>query len=206
MGAWINKVASALQGPLPGRAAQLQMASMKRLTELSANWTIPDNPRIASVIILLFQDQAQDWRTVLIQRTQNPNDRHSGQISFPGGSWDHSDASLEAVALREAQEEVGIAPQHIEVLGRLTELYIPVSNFLVHPFVGHIQQAPVFVPQPGEVAQILTPPVRIFFDNTFKKTTNLVNIQDVPYFDVEDQIVWGATAMIMNEFITLVHQ
>lgn len=209
---WIDKVSTALSGPLPGRSAQMQMASLRRLAELGdTQWTIPDNARVASVMILLYQDPAAHWRTVLIQRTHNPHDRHSGQISFPGGSWDPTDGSLEAVALREVEEEIGVDRQHIALLGRLTELYIPVSNFLVHPFVGHIPHEPAFVPQPGEVAHILTPSVDVFYDHSYRKTTDLnlgqgMTIKDVPYFDVENRVVWGATAMIMNEFVAAVEK
>ena len=145
---------------------------------------------------------------MLIERAAHPKDRHSGQISFPGGSWEDSDGSLEAVALREAHEEIGIPPAQIQVLGRLTELYIPVSNFMVHPFVGIIHGTPTFSPQPGEVAHILTPPVHQFFSPEYQKTTDLslaenLTIRNVPYFEVDGRVVWGATAMILSELIEI---
>jgi 8-oxo-dGTP pyrophosphatase MutT (NUDIX family) len=207
---WINEVAATLSKPLPGKDAQYKMASMKRMTELADKLEVPENRRVASVMLLLYKDTATaHWRTVLIQRSHNPNDRHSGQVSFPGGSWEASDGSLEAVALREAHEEVGVSPLQVKILGRLTELYIPVSNFLVHPFVGFIHGTPQFTPQIGEVAHILTPPVSLFYEPAFQKTTDLtigtgLTISDVPYYDVEERIVWGATAMIMSEFTSAV--
>lgn len=207
---WINAVATTLSKPLPGKEAQFKMASMKRMAELADKLEVPENPRVASVMLLLYKDaDTAHWRTVLIQRSQNPHDRHSGQVSFPGGSWEASDGSLEAVALREAHEEVGVSPLQVKVLGRLTELYIPVSNFLVHPFVGFIHGTPKFTPQIGEVAHILTPSVSLFYEPAFQKTTDLtigtgLTLRDVPYYDVEERIVWGATAMIMSEFTAAV--
>ncbi len=204
---WIPKLPQILAGPLPGRPAQIEMASLKRLSELGDRWEVPPNARVAAVMLLLYQDPAAaQWRTVLIKRTQNPHDRHSGQVSFPGGSWDATDGSLEAVALREVHEEVGISPAQVRVLGRLTELYIPVSNFLVHPFVGQLAGQPAFVPQPGEVAQILTPGIEVFFEASNRKTKDItvgndMIIRDAPYFDVDGHVLWGATAMMMNEFV-----
>jgi 8-oxo-dGTP pyrophosphatase MutT (NUDIX family) len=207
---WIPNLPNILAQPLPGRPAQIEMASLKRLAELGDRWEVPDTARVAAVMLLLYQDQGtEQWRTVLIQRTPNPHDPHSGQVSFPGGSWDPTDGSTEAVALREVHEEIGIAPAQVRVLGRLTELYIPVSNFLVHPFVGQIEGQPDFVPQPGEVAHILTPDVGLFFDENIKKTKDIqvgnnMTIKDAPYFDVEGHVLWGATAMMMNEFVQAV--
>jgi len=181
------------------------MAGARRLEELGLNPAPPPNAKIACVLNLLHFNEGT-WRTVLIERTVNPRDRHSGQISFPGGRYEESDGALENVALREAEEEVGIPASSIQILGRLTDLYIPVSNFVVHPFIGLLQEEPVFVPQPGEVASILTPPIQHFTQLETRKITDLhvgngVTIKNVPYFDVEGRIVWGATAMILNEFL-----
>lgn len=112
------------------------------------------------------------------------------------------------VALRETEEEVGVPAQQVEILGQLTELYIPVSNFLVHPFVGLLHGTARFVPQAGEVEAVLTPPLAAFQQPGNRKTTDIkinqaIALKNVPYFDVEGRIVWGATAMIMNEFLEL---
>lgn len=201
----IERLRTRLAQPLPGRAAQYRMASMRRLEELGANPAPPPDARVACVLHLLHLHESE-WRTVLIERTLNPHDRHSGQVSFPGGRYEPGDGSLANVALREAQEEIGVSPDRIEVLGRLTELYIPVSNYLVHPFVGLLSGPPDFVPQPGEVAHILTPALSVFTDTAFQKRKNVtVNqgfiLKDVPYFEVEGRTVWGATAMILSEFL-----
>lgn len=195
-----------LSGPLPGREAQYKMASMRRLEELGVNPPPPD-ARVACVLNLLHWHQ-DHWRTVLIERTVNPRDRHSGQVSFPGGRYEEGDGELANVALREAHEEIGVLPAQVQMLGRLTELYIPVSNYVVHPFVGLLLEEPAFMPQPGEVEHILTPALSVFTDSRNKKNKDIsiapgILIKDVPYFEVQNRVVWGATAMIMNEFLHL---
>ncbi|MEL6862853.1 MAG: CoA pyrophosphatase, partial [Bacteroidota bacterium] len=136
-------------------------------------------------------------------------DRHSGQVSFPGGRYEPEDKSLASGAIREAQEEVGINPSDIQLLGRLTELYIPVSNFLVHPFVGFVNHRPSFIPQESEVAEILEVPLSHLLDPMNTRTTKIhlpqnVILSDVPYYHVAQKVVWGATAMMLSEFLEVV--
>jgi 8-oxo-dGTP pyrophosphatase MutT (NUDIX family) len=207
-GQFIAHLRAQLQQPLPGQPAQYRMASMRRLEELSTLPAPPPDAKVACVLNLLHQKDGT-WRTVLIQRTQNQQDRHSGQVSFPGGRYERSDESLAAVALRETEEEVGVPIADVEILGRLTQLYIPVSNFLVHPFVGVLHAAAEFRPQVGEVAHILTPELAQFTapDATKRRDLQLaqgLTLRDVPYFDVEGRMVWGATAMILSEFLEVV--
>ena len=202
-----HRLMERLSGALPGRAAQFRMITPRRLEELGPNFEVPDHAKVACVLNLIHFSEGQ-WRTVLIQRTVNPRDRHSGQVSFPGGRYEETDGSLESVALREAEEEIGVPVDRIQLLGRLTELYIPVSNFLVHPFVGLLEGPPSFVPQPGEVEHILTPAISIFEEPTTHKISDLtlgtgVTIKNVPYFEVENRVVWGATAMILSEFLEI---
>ncbi len=203
----IEQLRERLAAPLPGRAAQYRMASMRRLEELGFNPVPPPDAKVACVLNLLYW-QEDAWHTLLIQRTQNPNDRHSGQVSFPGGRFEENDGELVNVALREAWEEVGVPPVQVEVLGRLTELYIPVSNFVVHPFVGVLNGPVAFSPQVGEVEMILTPQINAFTWPENRKTADLtlnsgITLKNVPYFDVEGRMVWGATAMILSEFLEL---
>ncbi|MBL7775797.1 MAG: CoA pyrophosphatase [Saprospiraceae bacterium] len=207
MEVFIERLRRRLTEPLPGREAQYRMASLRRLQELSPHPEPPASAKIACVLTLLFLKNGA-WHTVLIERTANPRDRHSGQISFPGGRWEPTDGALENVALREAEEEIGVPAKQVLILGQLTDLYIPVSNFLVHPFVGMLHTQPAFRPQPGEVASIITPPLDLFKKAENRKETEVrlahgVTIPNVPYFEVEGRIVWGATAMIMNEFLEI---
>jgi 8-oxo-dGTP pyrophosphatase MutT (NUDIX family) len=202
---FIQSLQAQLGQPLPGTVAQYRMAGIRRLVEQNAHANPPDHAKVACVLNLLFQ-KAGAWHMVLIERTENPRDRHSGQVSFPGGRYEESDGALENVALREAEEEIGIPASSVHILGQLTDLYIPVSNFLVHPFVGVLQGDPDFKPQTGEVAAIITPPIQLFSQPITKKVIDLpltqgVTLKDVPYYDVYGAIVWGATAMIISEFM-----
>ncbi len=205
-----DHLAAALAHPLPGQPAQYKMATLHRLEQLGLPAAPPVNVKLAAVLLLLFL-QDQTWHLTLIQRTINPQDRHSGQISFPGGRYEPQDETLANAALREAHEELGVSSERVRLLGRLTELYIPISNFVVHPFVGvlHDGQPPDFTPQPGEVATILVPPLTIFLEENSRKTTDItisetVVLKNVPYFEVEGRVLWGATAMILNEFLEVV--
>jgi len=203
----IDEIRYRLSQPLPGRDAQLRMAFSQRAIALQQNPYHPGNARIACVTLLLWQNDS-DWHTVLIQRTANPLDRHSGQVSFPGGKHDQGDESLTHTALREAEEEIGIPPSQLEILGALTDLYIPVSNFIVHPFVGVLTGLPQFSAQPGEVDSILTPSIQHFQQAENKDFKELVVgtgilLKDVPCYLVEGRAVWGATAMIMSEFLEI---
>lgn len=198
---FIQSLKEALKQPLPGREAQFRMAHVGRRAYMEA----PADARKAGVLVLLFPEK-DDWHVALMERSShNPNDRHGGQISFPGGSFDpENDPSLLHTALREAHEEMGIEPKEAEVLGALTDLYIPVSNFHVFPFVACLRTAPVFVPQEEEVSAILTAPISFFTDEKSVQITELVLggnfvLKDVPCFMVEGRVMWGATAMIMSE-------
>ena len=196
----IDNIRQKLAQTLPGRIAQLEMAPALRQHYKGA----PDDATVACVLVLLFPKN-DDWHFTLIQRMSHEKDRHSGQISFPGGRLEEEDESLLAGALREAEEEVGIPREDINVLGRLTELYIPVSNFLVHPFVGFLEKSPEFVPQPSEVDNILEVPVAELNKIENKKTRDIkggknIVLKNVPYFDFEGKVVWGATAMMLSEF------
>ncbi len=202
---WIEQLRARLKGPLPGRTAQYRMAAARRLEELNALPAIPADARIGCVLALLYQ-QVDGWHTVLIRRATNPHDRHSGQVSFPGGRWEEGDGNLVDAALRETEEEIGVPTHTVEILGRLTELYIPVSHFLVYPFVGVLREPVPFQPQVEEVAGILTPALQVFCSAEHRKVMDIpigpnAMLPQTPYFDVDGHIVWGATAMILSEFV-----
>lgn len=134
---------------------------------------------------------------------------HTGQVSLPGGRVDAGE-TIEAAAVREAQEEIGVDPGAIELLGRLTPLHIPVSGFLLHPVVGYTSMRPAFQRAEWEVARIIEAPVSVLSDPAVLKReirTHVVHGQsidvDVPYFDIDGEKVWGATAMVLAEFAVL---
>ncbi len=194
-----------LKGALPGIEAQNRMAHKVRRRKM----TPPDDVRIACVLAL-FYPKNNEWHTVLMERVSNTiRDKHKGQISFPGGKLEEHDASFEAAALREAKEEVNVNPKEVRVLGRLTELYIPVSNFLVYPVVGFSEEVPDLKPEPSEVANILEVPFEHFMRTEHVKTADLkiaphITLREVPYFDINGQMLWGATAMMMSELLEVV--
>jgi len=170
--------------------------------------TPPADARQAGVMALLFPAD-DDWRLTLIRRTShNPADRHGGQISFPGGKREDEDTDLSQTALRETEEEIGVDAADIRLLGKLSDLYIPVSNFLVHPYVGYLGYVPSFRPQASEVAQVITVPVTTLITPDSRQLTDIaissqLTLRDVPHYAVDSHVVWGATAMIISELVAV---
>jgi 8-oxo-dGTP pyrophosphatase MutT (NUDIX family) len=187
--------------PLPGIQAQLKMAHLERRLNYSQR-SIPEYARMGAVLILLYEED-DHLKTCFIERTTYDG-VHSGQIAFPGGKKEQDETLAEA-ALREAEEEVGVKTSDVMVLGQLTELYIPPSNFLVHPFVGAITYKPDFFPEPAEVAEVVEVNVDDLSDSRFRgeKKITLSNgtTVETPYFNLQGKTVWGATAMIISEFL-----
>jgi len=202
--AFITKLKERLLSPLPGLEAQLKMMSSGlRKNDPEMYVKAAADAKKACVLLLLFQKEGI-WYTTLMERPETPY-AHSKQISFPGGGLEASDTSLEAAALRETEEEFGIPRENITLIGRLSQLYIPVSGYLVHPFVGYLDEAPTYTPDPREVAEVIEVKIEDLIDPTLRKLTKIktssgLTLRDVPYFDVKEKIVWGATAMMLNEF------
>lgn len=205
MNEFIDRLHHQMRQPLPGQGAQFKMASLTRVRP-----TIPPPTARQAGVLALFYPKAGEWHIVLIERMDaNPNDRHGGQISFPGGKFEKADGTLLQTALRESQEEIGIDAATVNVLGPLTQMYIPVSNFLVNPFVGYLDYTPVFSPQAEEVKSVLEIPFNLFYEPGIISQTDIrvggnMMLRDVPYFDLQGKVLWGATAMMMNELIEVV--
>lgn len=196
-----QKLRKALMNKLPGPSAHQRMTSAERRFQMQ-HLPDPYAPRKSSVLILLYEKD-EELRTIMIQRPKYDG-VHSGQIAFPGGKMEDSDADLTATALRETEEEIGLPGTSIEVIGQLTELYIYPSNFLVQPIVGWLNQEPVTKADPDEVEEILTFPVLSFMKTEARQEREVV-VKDshfkVPCYVVSEYIIWGATAMIMTEFL-----
>ncbi|MEM1324683.1 MAG: CoA pyrophosphatase [Bacteroidota bacterium] len=198
---FIAQLTQQLQQPLPGQEAQLLMANAKRRLEPAD----PTKVRQSATLLLLYKKE-DSWQFPLIQRpSRNPNDRHSGQMSFPGGKREDDDPTLEATAVREAEEEIGVSATAVEVIGKLTPLYIPVSNFMVHPFVGYVPNVPQFSAQLEEVAEIVTIELKELLDPEKLKRKDIdvpqgFRLKNVPFFDIQFKTIWGATAMMLSEF------
>jgi 8-oxo-dGTP pyrophosphatase MutT (NUDIX family) len=205
----IKDIRRALDGPLPGVPGQIKMAPQPRPGEVN-RWDKPDNCREAGVLLLLYphcsNGYAPEPYLVLIRRTEYPG-VHSGQVSFPGGRREGQE-SLQTTALRETMEEVGVSPDTLEVIGQLTPLYTPPSNFCIYPFVAFRATRPAFHLDPKEVAELLEIPLSHLLNPAVCKEEawyfEKYGERHIPFFDVFGHKVWGATAMMLSEFLTLV--
>ncbi len=165
---------------------------------------IPADVRTAGVLILLYATEA-GWTTALIERRADSR-THGGQIAFPGGRPEPEDGDLIGTALREAEEEVGVSRLAVEVLGALTEVFIPPSKSLVLPVVGWTKTLPTFIAQPSEVASILEVPLtqltqpEIVYNRDVRVHTGQA-IQAPAYHLESGHVIWGATAMMIAEFL-----
>ena len=164
--------------------------------------------RQSGVLIALYRKNGE-WHIPLTLR-HDYGGAHSGQVSFPGGKMEAGDPSITFTALREAREEVGIIPEQVKLIGALSSLYVPVSNFNVVPTVSFLEEKPEFVMDTHEVKELIETPLSLLFSphNVKHKDLKVGNatIKNVPYFDVFGQVVWGATAMMLSEFITVVRE
>ena len=187
--------------PLPGLAAQERMAPRPR-----RGWrrgAPPPEAKPAAALILLYDLGGEATCVLTVRSSHLP--KHAGQVSLPGGRLDTGESLVDA-ALREAEEEVGVAREHVEVIGALTPLHIPVSGFVLHPIVGTTADRPDFVPAHHEVAAVTDVPLRALASaDTWRLTGWTYEDQEyeVPYFSVAGLQVWGATAMVLSEFLAL---
>lgn len=193
---------SRLLGEKPGLSAQLRMVPLPPPTTK----TIADvgNDCLQAAVLALIYPRDRSPHIVLIRRTSTVL-HHKDQIGFPGGQIEHGE-SLEQAALREAHEEIGLLPDSVRILGHLTPLYIHPSRFCVHPLVGTVDSAPLFLPFPGEVAGIIEAPLEALLDpNTVKREVwNIRGIdREVPFFAIGPDKIWGATAMILAELLEI---
>lgn len=193
--------------PLPGAEAHRLMSSRLR----SIPFKVPEGARPSAVLALFFPKN--DLLHLLLIKRVADGKAHSGQISFPGGKQDKTDMDLQTTALREANEEVGIISAEVTMLGQLTPLYIPVSNFHVYPYVGYSDKPPEYILSEREVAGIIEVPVDILLDPNQKTRVDIKSpviegvIRNVDAYKLaDDNIIWGATAMIISELETVMKE
>lgn len=189
-----------LKSALPGALAHEPMrATFTGAVKPNFKYDLP--PRKGSVLILLYQDEGQ-IKFPLTKR-QTYAGAHSDQVSLPGGKTEQNETYVET-ALRECEEEIGIERHSVTVIGRLSEFFVMPSNFLIIPVVGYLNDKPEFKPDPREVARILTGTLSALIKDDAAKEKDIIAASrfdmHAPYFDIEGEVVWGATAMMLNEF------
>jgi len=199
---FIQHLTRILQTPaaIPGSEIQFEMAPAIRKKLMS---TVNEGSAIKSAVLMLLYPYKNTIYTVFMQRPDEIG-LHSGQISFPGGKVEDIDKSLIDTAIRETHEEIGVNPTEVVSICQLTDLYIPVSNFVVTPVVAYIKQRPVFVPNAREVKFVIEAPLSELLLPETKKMKRFTQREfefDAPVFNINGHIIWGATAMMLNELL-----
>ncbi|WP_026934667.1 NUDIX hydrolase [Christiangramia echinicola] len=197
-----NRISKLKKMQLPGESAHRKLAPLIRINELDEIDMSARNPQEAGVMAVFYPDNENVTRLVLILR-KTYKGVHSNQVGFPGGRVEEIDKDLEETALRETEEEVGIPQNEIEVVKKLSRLYIPPSNFWVQPYIGLLKTTPQMVAQETEVEEILEVKLSDFLNDDNMITENLSTSYakeiEVPAYRLNGYVVWGATGMMLSE-------
>ena len=198
---FINNIANLKKEKLLATDAHIKMAPLERITYLKYKSYTEKKPRNAAVLMLVYPKNEMAHLALIVRNTYPGI--HSSQISFPGGKEELDDVTLEFTALRETEEEVGVQMNKVEIIRQCSEIYIPPSNFLVTPYLGFSTENLEFTPNPDEVKRVLELPIHQLLNDEIivqtKMTTSYAEDIDVPAFQVEKYVVWGATAMMLSE-------
>ena len=194
----VEKLKNNCSTNLPGKPAQNAMLAKPRI-----NISFPNTAEHAipsAVLIILYPDNDGIY-FILTERT-NDVQHHKGQISLPGGSWKKGE-QLHETAMRETEEEIGIPMDEINIVCELTPLFVKVTGYMIHPFVGYVHQKPNITPDPNEVKNVFSSSISELLNpnNTLSELWTIRKTPvDVPFFKFDKYKVWGATAMILSEF------
>lgn len=196
---FLNNLPKIQNAPLLATESHLKMAPMERITMLK-QWDYSTlTPKKAGVLALFYPKKAETYLVLIIRTARGI---HSSQVAFPGGKFEEDDRDLSHTAVRETEEEIGISQKEINLVTHLSEIYVPPSNFLVYPFIGHLDYEPKFTLQQDEVSDIIEVSLDEFL-NTKITTHNIKasynNFVGVPAYTVSGKVIWGATAMILSE-------
>ena len=189
-----------LRDILPGKSAHLLMAPDHRVNSLTLEQEPPANSINSAVLVLLIPSM-NEWEVVLIKRNIY-NGIHSGQISFPGGKCDADDPDITHTACREAFEELGIDRKEIKIIGQLSRLYVPPSNYTIYPVLAISSNRGEYKPDPREVAGYIHVPLSCFDPSLIKRSKVQAGPGEwieAPSYVIDGHIIWGATAMIIAE-------
>ncbi len=195
-----------LSKPLPGVHSHLKMAPPNRADELTRLADCVKRAKKSAVLILLYHEN--DTLKIIYIRRSFYVGIHAGQIAFPGGRYEETDPDLKYTALREIEEEIGIENDKIEVIGRITDIYVPPSNFMISVFVGYMSEKPVFRIDEREVAEAIAVDINDFYasdvirEKEFVVPSNNYSVK-APYYKVKNAEIWGATAMVTTELLDL---
>lgn len=199
-------IKSLLQKPLPGLHSHLKLAPPTRKQELENAQKASLYAKKSAVMILLFHD-AGVLNVVFIRRSFYVG-IHAGQMAFPGGRFEETDSSVEETAFREIEEEIGVKRDDIELIGRISDIYVPPSNFLISVFVGYLANKPVYLPDEREVAEVIEidfneflMPDAITQKSFFVPSSNQTVL--APCYQTSKCDIWGASAMVMSELIDM---
>jgi 8-oxo-dGTP pyrophosphatase MutT (NUDIX family) len=200
----IKSLKSKLTQDLPGWDAQKLMSPIKTAKYRET----ASDAKKAGVMLLLHPNENNDLSLFYIKRTShNPNDKHGGQISFPGGQVEQMDNDYSETAIRETYEEIGVNSGDIQVLGHLTSIYVFASNFYVQPVVGFLPYNPTLVLQESEVDYTIQTSLETLTDPNIIQTKDFkfgsFDVKNMPYYNIHNEVLWGATAMITSEFLTV---
>lgn len=192
---------------VPGESSHFIMAPEVRKRELFQLDIEKKNPRHASVLMLFYPKSNNTYLSLILRPTYEGV--HSGQVALPGGKVEETDLSLEEAAVRETWEEIGVKPSMITVVKPLTKVYIPPSNYWVHPFMGYVEKEPVFRKQEEEVEEVIEVAIKDLLNDDHvvskKLSTSYATNIEVPSFILNDYVVWGATAMMLSELKTYIN-
>lgn len=194
-----SEIKKLLEQTLPGEISHLKMLPANRQLNVGNE----DIPGMKHSSVLLLLSEIDDELTVLLIKRPSSMKYHAGQIALPGGKMEENESAVET-ALRETWEETGISPDNIEILGGLSDLYVQVSKFMIHPVVGWTPDFDRIVINRHEVEKVVFFPIKLLTDNIEETEIQTVTgLLKVPCVKFDGEILWGATSMILTEFVDL---
>jgi 8-oxo-dGTP pyrophosphatase MutT (NUDIX family) len=201
----ISKIKQIQPDNLPGFAAQAKMSPPLR-GKYSLNDLEKLNAKESAVLILLYEKNEEAY--IVFTQRHDYDGAHSGQISLPGGKKDLTDTDLSFTSLRETHEEIGVLLETSAIISHLSWLYVPPSNFVIYPFIAFSETSLSFTPEEKEVKEIIEIPVAQLVNKENQKSYLYENKKfkvsaESPSFQVDGKIIWGATAMILSELLTI---
>jgi 8-oxo-dGTP pyrophosphatase MutT (NUDIX family) len=198
---FLKYVPKLITASLPASEAHYKMAPLERVESLKNIDLKEKTPKNAAVMMLFYPKMGKTHLVLIVRNSYEGV--HSSQIAFPGGKYETDDVSFAYTALRETEEEIGVAIEKIEIIRNFTQLYIDPSNFMVFPYLGICKEELVFYPNALEVAEIIELPLTTFLMEELVVKVNIPTSYaencSVPAFNINEHIVWGATAMMLSE-------